>query len=319
MNLIFTICSVNYLASAKCLWQSVKKTNSELKFIYVIADKINGRVDKSYFEGEDYVEVEDLDIPNLNELINTYNLIEFNTAIKPFAANYLNKKYSAQKLIYFDPDIIVFNSLDFIWENLNSYDFILTPHIIRPINNDLFYEHQKGALNTGVFNLGFIAINFNQNSKDIIDWWTYHMREHGHSNSIIGEFYDQKIMNLLPVFSDKVLIEKHPGCNVAGWNIHERELTKVNDTYFTNTKPLIFYHYSGFIFDPQAQLISKYNHLKTDHNIYIKELLDLYRKCLNNNNYTILSKLNCYFNLKPNIHNTTKWQMLKLKFKNYLK
>ena len=149
MNLIFTICSVNYLASAKCLWQSVKKTNSELKFIYVIADKINGRVDKNYFEGVDYVEVEDLDIPNLNELINTYNLIEFNTAIKPFAANYVNKKYSAQKLIYFDPDIIVFNSLDFIWENLNNYDFILTPHLTQPTIDDLFYQHQKGALNTG--------------------------------------------------------------------------------------------------------------------------------------------------------------------------
>lgn len=85
MNLVFTICSVNYLASAKVLANSVLKTNNNVKFVYVIADKINGRVANKYFENIEYFEVEDLGIENLNELIDTYNVIEFNTAIKPFA------------------------------------------------------------------------------------------------------------------------------------------------------------------------------------------------------------------------------------------
>jgi lipopolysaccharide biosynthesis glycosyltransferase len=319
MNIIFTICSVNYLASAKCLRQSLNDKDPESKFIYIIADKINDQIKADYFEGVEYIEVEDLEIPNLNELISTYNIIEFNTAIKPFAVKYLAKKYNAKKIIYFDPDIIVFNSLDLFWTNLNNYDFIVTPHITEPITNELFYPHQQGALNTGVFNLGFIAININENTTEIINWWAYHMREHGHSNSSLGEFYDQKIMNLLPIFSDKLLIEKHSGCNVAGWNIHEREITKNNDGYLVNNKPLIFYHFSGLVSDPSVDLISKYNNLKLSQHASVKEIVSLYRDSLLKNDQKKLSQLNCAFDLKPNIHTTGKWQMFKHKIKTYFK
>jgi hypothetical protein len=318
MNIVFTVCSVNYLASAKCLCQSIKFSNPSIKFIYVIADKINKRIEKQYFEGEEYIEVENLKIPNLNELVSTYNLIEFNTAIKPFAIKFLGEKYGTKKIIYFDPDIILFDKIDFIWNNLEHFDFIVTPHILNPIVNELFYNHQKGALNTGVFNLGFIAVNFNENSSPIIEWWCYHMINHGHSNSSIGEFYDQKIMNLLPIFSNKVLIEKHAGCNVAGWNIHERNISKIENKYLINNLPLIFYHYSGFIFDPASNLISKYNHLKRDFNSYIKEILQLYKENLKQNNHQKLSTLECAYDLMPNIHKIKRGQMLHYKIKKYL-
>lgn len=319
MNIVFTICSVNYLAGAKVLWQSIFKNDPDSNFVCIIADKINGRVNVEYFEGVDQIEVEQLEIPDLHELIRNYNIIEFNTAIKPFAVKYLAKKYNAKKIIYFDPDIIVFNSLDLFWNNLNNYDFIVTPHITKPITNKTFYEHQKGALNTGVFNLGFIAININENTTEIINWWAYHMREHGHSNSSKGEFYDQKIMNLLPIFSDNLLIEKHPGCNVAGWNIHEREITKNNDGYLVNNKPLMFYHFSGLVSDPSVDLISRYNNLKLSQNTSVKEIVSLYRDSLSKNDQKKLSQLNCAFDLKPNIHTTSKWQMFKHKIKTYFK
>lgn len=319
MDLIFTICSANYLASAKCLANSVFQTNTDVKFVYVIADKINERIPLKYFENTEYIEVEDLGISNLNEFIDTYNIIEFNTAIKPFAIKFLTQKFQTNKILYLDPDIIVFNSLNEIFNKLNEYDFILTPHILKPIFDDNNYSHQKGALNTGVFNLGFIAINYNQESEKIIDWWALHMRNHGHCNSINGEFYDQKIMNLLPIFSNKVLIEKNPGYNVAGWNIHEREITKVDGKYFVNNKPLVFYHYSGFVKNKSLKLISHYNHLTIEYNKYINEILCVYENALIRNNHNSLLKENCFYELKPNIHKVTRAQMLKYKLKKYFK
>lgn len=319
MNLIFTICSVNYLASAKVLANSLLQTNSDVKFVYIIADKINGRIPKEYFDNIDYVEVEDLAIEKLNQLIDTYNIIEFNTAIKPFAVKFLSKKYNSNKIVYIDPDIIVYHDLIEVFNNLDKYDFILTPHILSPILNDDFYAQQRGPLNTGVFNLGFIAINYNLESEKIIDWWAAHMINHGHCNSIIGEFYDQKIMNLLPIFSNKVLIEKNPGYNVAGWNIHEREITKINGNYFVNNTALVFYHYSGFVTNKSKKLISNYNHLTTEYNKYISEILELYEQALKTNNHSSLLKENCYYELKPNIHKTSRFQMLKYRVKKYFK
>lgn len=317
MNIVFTICSVNYLASAKVLANSVLKTNSNVEFVYIISDKINDRVSKEYFEEIEFIEVENLGIENLNELVDTYNITEFNTALKPYAVNFLNKKYKSNKIIYIDPDIIVFHDLAQVFKNLDKYDFILTPHIINPIIDDEFYSHQIGALNTGVFNLGFVAINYNLESKKIIDWWALHMRNHGHCNSGIGEFYDQKIMNLLPVFSDKVLIEKNPGYNVAGWNIHERVITKNDCKFFVNNYPLVFYHFSGFVKDKSLKLISHYNHLTIEYNKHIKEILDAYEDALKNNNHNSLSKEKCFYKLKPNIHKVTRVQMLKYKLKKY--
>ena len=55
-----------------------------------------------------------------------YNVIELTTALKPYLATLMVKKYS--KVIFFDPDIMVFEKLDIVFENLNNYDFLLTPH-----------------------------------------------------------------------------------------------------------------------------------------------------------------------------------------------
>lgn len=319
MNLVFTICSVNYLAGAKSLAQSIALTNPDTKFVYVIADKLENKLSRSYFGNNDFIEVDDLQIPKLQELIDTYNIIEFNTAIKPFAIEYLHKKYKADKIIYFDPDIIVFGKLDGILKNLNTNDFILTPHILQPITDNKFYKHQQGALNTGIFNLGFIAINYNQASERIIKWWAFHMRRHGHSKSNIGEFYDQKIMNLLPIFSNKVLIEKNPGYNVAGWNIHERQITKSGNLYYVNDEPLLFYHFSGIFQDSNSDRISRYNQLTTNNNQALIDVLNLYRHNLENNNHQSLKEIPCSFNLQPNIHKTSKVGMLKHKVKKWLK
>jgi len=310
MNIIFTICSANYLASAKTLQQSVLMHNPGNKFIYIIADKINNRIPLEFFEGVEFIEAENLEIPYFTEILNNYNLTEFNTAIKPFAIEYLHKKYNAEKFIFFDPDIIVFKNVDFIWDHLNTYDFIVTPHLLEPIVNEEFYHHQVAALNTGIFNFGFVAFNYSNNTEKIISWWKHHMINHGHSNSIIGEFYDQKIMNLLPIYTDKLLILKNPGCNVAGWNVHERTITKTNNGYLVNNTELIFYHYSGFIFDNSSNFISKHNNLKIENNKFIKEILDLYRNGLKQNQHETLVNLKCYYKLKPDIHRSNRFSII---------
>jgi hypothetical protein len=43
---------------------------------------------------------------------------------------------------------------------------------------------------------------------------------------------------------------KHPGCNVAYWNLHERMLEKAQTSWVVNgTAPLIFFHFSGISID----------------------------------------------------------------------
>ncbi|MBK9282903.1 MAG: hypothetical protein IPM51_01135 [Sphingobacteriaceae bacterium] len=316
MNIIFTICSVNYLAYAKTLQQSILLHMPQVKFVYIIADKIDKSFSIENFEGVEFIEVEALGIKELDQMVKTYNLTEFNTAIKPFAIQYLHQKFNATKFIYLDPDIIVYKNLQEIWENLDSFDFIVTPHLLEPIVSENFYAHQVGALNTGIFNLGFVALNYNQNSKKLIEWWKHHMINHGHSNSLIGEFYDQKIMNLLPIYSDKVLILKDPGYNVAGWNIHERKISSLDGVYFVNDSPLAFYHFSGLEQNDEKNLVSKYNTLKLNDYPDIIDIRKQYLNSVRENNNEQLKNMKCYYSLQPDIHKTSRIEMFRIRIKN---
>jgi hypothetical protein len=68
-------------------------------------------------------------------------------------------------------------------------------------------------------------------------------------------FVDQKWINLVPCFFDKVAILKNPGCNMANWNLHERQLSLVGDAWMVNrTYPLEFYHFSGIAVDAGDKL-----------------------------------------------------------------
>ncbi len=309
-NLIFTICSINYLPFAKTLFESIYEYNKNIKFVYVVCDKLTNNFDFSFFGKQEYIQIEDMSIPYFKELLTNYNIIEFNTSVKPYAFKYLSKKYNVSKIMYLDPDIYVTGSLDLVWEELNAFDFLLTPHHIKPIVKKEDYFFQKGALNTGVFNLGFFACTINPTTIEIINWWEQHMINHGHCNSVNGEFYDQKILNLLPIHSEGVKIMKHFGLNVAPWNLHERKLSVQNNSYYSNQQELIFFHFSGFLFSTKTL-----KNVVTKNDAVLNELLETYASKLTKNNYSTLSKINCYYNLQPNIHRDSRLKIWLFKFK----
>jgi hypothetical protein len=65
-------------------------------------------------------------------------------------------------------------------------------------------------------------------------------------------------MNLAPCLFDKLHILRHPGCNAAYWNLHERTLSQVDGDYMVNGAfPLVFFHYSGYRPSAPDQLSGK--------------------------------------------------------------
>lgn len=316
MKAAFTICSVNYLSLALTLKQSIRETNPELPFFIFLADKLNETV-----KDEAIITIEELQIPGneFDTLIRNYNIIEFNTALKPFIIEFLDRKMGFSSVIYLDPDIVVYQSLDTIWNELGNADFILTPHIIEPIRDkDLDYL-TLGAINTGVFNLGFIGLQLTDSSRKLISWWKRHLLQYGHNNILNGEFYDQKVMNLLPVFSDKTVISRNFGFNVAEWNLHERKLSKVDGIYFVNEKdPLIFFHFSGVKMTDAAANIQSNIQFKRAQSNELSELLSNYISANLENGYEQLKHIPCHYKLRPNIHRASRWEIYKYKLKSWL-
>ena len=137
MNIAFTICSNNYLAQAKVLIESLLRHSTNLKIYIGLCDEKNNSIDYSQFPCE-IIEIKNIGIENFDKLWEKYNIVELNTSVKPSLFKYLIKQNpEAHFIYYFDPDIELFNSLEYLNQEFeNNFDVLLTPHILSPISLD---------------------------------------------------------------------------------------------------------------------------------------------------------------------------------------
>lgn len=258
-TLAFTICSINYLAQARTLAESLAATNPAVRFVVGLVDRLDG-VEFGMEQRPDVelLEVHRIGIPDFAAMCRRYDITELNTAVKPFFFEYfLETVPDAERLIYFDPDIIVFQPLTHLIDQLGGCDILVTPHALSPFPDE-HMPAENDFLNTGTFNLGFIALRRSDEARRMVRWWMEKLTDECRIDLCNGLFVDQKWINLVPHFFENVRIEKHPGYNVAYWNLHERYLAYVAGTWLVNDRvPLQFFHFSGYgLRQPDA--ISKY-------------------------------------------------------------
>lgn len=265
MNAIFTIVAKNYIAQARTLGDSLATIHPEIPFYIFLADEAEGMLDLST-EKYTTVEAKSLDIPKYEEMSFKYDIIEFNTSIKPFVFDYLFKKKSYSKIIYLDPDIYVFNKLDFLFNELDRNFILMTPHHVTPEIKYSGMANESLLLFVGIYNFGFVALNNSENAQKVISWWKSRLEDYCFADKAEGLHVDQKWMDFIPAFfNEGVGIIRHLGCNVAFWNMHERVLIDSNDSYKVEhrlgqepTVDLLFFHFAAF--DPfSSDVIHKHN------------------------------------------------------------
>ena len=284
-NCAFTICSKNYIAQALTLRDSFLNHNRDCQFYIFLADRPSRDTESMNLELLD-----DEWIPKWKEMAFKYGVVEFNTSIKPFCINRLFN-LGFDKVIYLDPDIYVVDSLDEIYDYLDKYDCVLTPHFcyMHKFFNGAVSETQISS--QGLYNLGFGAFKDSTVGHQIVEWWMDRLRTSCYSDTKDGMFVDQKWMDYVPLFfPNNVLVTKHAGINTAIWNLHERELLIRNNKFYIkdckgNIYPLLFYHFSGF--DPDIQKIINRRHPQFNTDVFpsFSPLIEEYRKKLLGNGY----------------------------------
>lgn len=304
-NAIFTIVSNNYFSRALTLIKSIKTTNYGLDFYIVLADDKSNLIEYES-SGFNMIYLQDfLNDELLDEMKYKYDLVEFNTSIKPFVFKKLFSK-GYKKIIYFDPDIYVYSSLSPLLEILNNYSVALTPH--RTCANmahgeECFNEVELSA--AGVFNLGFCAISNTATGNKVVDWWCNKLQDYSYADFKFGLFYDQKWMNFIPCyFPDDVKVLLEPGYNYAPWNFDEREVWDDEGKLYIKDidgrqSPLYFIHFSGF--DPTSSEYIIQKHIIDIH--LPKEMLGLcerYAEELLSNRYMEYKDVQYAFNRYTN-------------------
>ncbi len=243
---IVTICSNNYFPYARVLFSSLQRYHPEASLFLCLADIKESNTDLGIEEVE-VIEARSLDIRNFSDFAFRYDIMEFNTAVKPFILRKLIEERDFEQVVYLDPDIEMFAPMTSVFDALDGgADFVLTPHLTAPAEFAEF-PNDIGIMKSGIYNLGFIALS---NSLDVINflhWWGRHLRFECLNLQEQGLFVDQKFVDLVPGFYDNVTILRDCSLNVAYWNLDLRSLEENGEGWLVDGKPLTFFHFSGII------------------------------------------------------------------------
>ena len=290
---ICTIVTKNYLAQARCLVDSFLEHHPQGRAFVLLVDKIDGRFETAQ-EKFTTVLVEELGIPELESMLSQYKVLELCTAVKPFFLEYLFKNYDYNKICYFDPDIYFYQPVNEIWELLNHYGIILTPHLLEPIDDE-FYPTELNIILAGIYNLGFIGLSRHPELEKLLQWWHSRLVKYCYMKPEEGMHVDQNWIDFVPSRFESVYISRDPGLNAAYWDLSNRHIESSSNGYFVNGVPLKFFHFSGY--SPEhPELISRYQNRFSFQDLpHLEPLFDNYRNCLYANGYSTVKHWYCAY------------------------
>jgi hypothetical protein len=278
--IIYTVCSLNHLAQAKTLCDSVLRHNPGYHCVIGLADRINGRINRNAYAPFRIIEGAELGTPEFEQMTDQYNVLELNCALKSFFGRYILQTMKPRKMIFLDSDMLVFQPLHFLEQQLEPYSILITPHITRPFPDEEKRPRERDILKTGMYNAGFIAFRNDEETDRFFSWWTERMANQCYERIAEGLNADQNWLNFVPLVFRKVSILRHAGCNAAYWNLHERTITKRGNEFYANEDPLLFFHYSGFSLLQPDQISRHQDRVKMEDQPALKELFGLYAHAL---------------------------------------
>jgi glycosyltransferase involved in cell wall biosynthesis len=236
---VFSIFSPNYRHFARVLMASLREHQPEWeRFVLVVGDE--GAAEDDFTS----VPIDALPLPDRQRFCFRYSILELNTAVKPWMFEYLFAR-GYDRVLYFDPDIVVYSPLAELEANAAQTFITLTPHLTGSIGGD---EHpsERTILLAGSYNLGFLGVTRQPQLARFLSWWQERVEYQCVVDTARGLFVDQKWMDLVPGLFAGVSILRHDGYNVAYWNVRQRAIAAAAAGFTVNGQPLRFFHFSGF-------------------------------------------------------------------------
>lgn len=248
---VFSIVSPNYRAYARVLMASVQRHHPDWdRFVLLVGGPPSGE------ESFTSIPLDVLPIPHPRQFCFRYTILELNTAVKPWMFAHLFAR-GYDRVVYLDPDIVVYSPLAEL-DALPADTFLtLTPHLTGFIGDEQDHPSERAILKAGAYNLGFLAVARQPSLDAFLGWWQEKLEFDCVSDVARGLFVDQKWIDLAPGLFPGVVILRHDGYNVAYWNLRQRTVSGST----VNGQPLRFFHFSGV--DPaQPKLVSRYDTLR---------------------------------------------------------
>lgn len=236
----------NYLSRGLVLYGSLKEKAVQFELHLLCLDEFT----LEYFKNGsgNYPEIICLKLSDLYEYDSElkkcrYNRskIEFYFTLSPCLPLYLLKKWNLPHICSLDADILFFDSPIPLFNYLNQYSVIITPH--------KFSDGIRGLEKYGRFNVSFQIFKNDETGVSVLQQWRAQCIDWcgDQYDEINDRFADQKYLDRWPeLFPNKIKVLDDNISGIAPWNLNRYQLEKRENEFYSNNKMIIFYHFHGF-------------------------------------------------------------------------
>jgi len=252
---VCTVINKAWLAHARALAESLRTHEPGARLSVLIVDSIEGFVDPAA-EPFEILRPADLQIDGFDAMSARYDITELCCALKPVVMRHLLD--GDEPVLYLDSDVRLFAPLDGLHVALSEHAFLLTPHLLAPLDDDGREPSELAILLAGSSNLGFAATRETPQAKSLLDWWADRLRTGSRLEPSRGLVYDQRWTDLAPGMFDDVGRWHDPGVNAGYWRAATSRFELRDGAVIVDGAPLRTFHFTGFDPDRPARL-SKYD------------------------------------------------------------
>jgi hypothetical protein len=179
--------------------------------------------------------------PDFPELRATRSRWAYYATLKPLGVvQALERAAAGSAVLFVDADTWFFSDPSPLFGEFEGASIGLSPHRFAPGNEglDVFGKYNAGCI---LWRADAAAQRCaNDWSRDCLEWC-------GEQPDEQGRFMNQGYLTCWPERYSGVHVIRHPGANLAPWNIVNYDLETEGAGISVNGQPLIFYHFSGLV------------------------------------------------------------------------
>lgn len=230
----------NYLTRAMALHRSlVRHSPSFTLWALCLDDEAFEALEGLRLDGIRPIRLAELEAadPELLAVKGSRSRVEYYFTLSPCLPRYLLAEHPEIDLItYLDADLLFYSSPQPVFDELGTGSVLIVPH--------RFPDSLKHLEEYGVFNVGLLSFRSDAASGAVLDRWREQCLEWCYDRVEGDRFADQKYLDKWPGLPGVVVL-RHPGADLAPWNVAGHRLDLAQDPPTVDGRPLVFYHFQG--------------------------------------------------------------------------
>jgi len=237
----------NYLSRGIALYNSLNENCKDFFLLYVLC---LDEATEQYFHHNQFdfphvktitlSEIEQFDT-ELHQSKKNRSIIEYYFTLSPCLPLYLLQKFNLSHICTLDADILFLSNPKSLFDYLENHSIVITPH--------KFSSEIKELEIFGKYNVSFQIFKNNEIGNACLKKW----REQciAWCSDVYDEenqrFADQKYLDdWINLYGNEVKELNDAVSGIAPWNLNNYQFKFLNNTFYSNSQAIIFYHFHHF-------------------------------------------------------------------------